>query len=76
MYPRRQQIVPGSLWVQESLGSRAIYEVIADRGEHIDVAVRQAPGLRAGTRIRLTRTAVAAMQPLPNEGPAAHGADS
>jgi hypothetical protein len=74
--PRRQQIVPGSLWVQEILGSRAIYEVIADRGEHIDVEVRQAPGLVAGTRIRLTRTAVAAMQPLPDEGPAARGADS
>ncbi len=76
MSPRRQQIVPGSLWVQESLGSRAIYEVIADRGEHIDVSVRQAPGLLAGTRIRLTRTAVAAMQPLPKEGSATRRAGS
>jgi transposase len=61
------QIVPGSRWLQETLGSRAVYEVVADRGDHIDVQVQQAPGLVAGTRLRLTRTAVAAMRPLPDD---------
>jgi hypothetical protein len=74
MSPRPNQIVPGSRWLQETLGSRAIYEVIADCGDHIDVKVQQAPGIVAGTRIRLTRTAVAAMQQLPREGPSPRSA--
>ena len=73
MSPRRNEMAPGSQWLQETLGSTAIYEVIADHGDHVDVEVRQAPGLQAGTRIRLTRRAVAAMRPLPREGPATPG---
>jgi hypothetical protein len=69
-------MVPGSRWRQETLGSTAIYEVIADCGEHIDVEVRQAPGLAVGTRIRLTRSAVAAMQPVAPEAPMSRSDDS
>jgi hypothetical protein len=69
MSERGKEIEPGSRWLSETLGSRAIYEVVADRGDHIDVRVRQAPGLAEGTRIRLTRAAVEAMRQLPREGP-------
>lgn len=69
MSSRRDEIVPGSRWLHVALGSRAVYEVVADCGDHIDVRVQQAPGLVAGTRIRLTRAAVAAMEQLPREQP-------
>jgi hypothetical protein len=52
MSSRPDQIPEGSRWLHELLGSTAIYEVIADRGDHVDVRVEQAPGLAVGTRIR------------------------
>jgi hypothetical protein len=67
MSARRKEIEPGSRWLHEALGSEAIYEVVADHGDHIDVRVRQAPGLAEGTRIRLTRAAVEAMRQLPGD---------
>jgi hypothetical protein len=69
MSDRDDEIVPGSRWRHVALGSSAVYEVVADRGDHVDVRVQQAPGLVAGTHIRLTRAAVAAMEQLPREQP-------
>lgn len=67
MSDRGDEIVPGSRWLHVVLGSSAVYEVVADRGDLIDVRVEQAPGLVAGTRIRLTRAALTAMEQLPRE---------
>jgi hypothetical protein len=64
--PRGQgdNVEVGSLWRRVALGSEAVYEVVADHGDHIDVVVRTAPLLRPGTPVRLTRAAVAGMELL------------
>jgi hypothetical protein len=61
MRARRAEIIPGSVWRQVALGSEAIYEVLAVDGDHVDVSVSRAPGMRPGTRVRLTADAVRAM---------------
>jgi predicted lipoprotein len=61
MRTRRAEIVPGSVWRQVALGSEAIYKVLAVDGDHVDVSVRTGPGMRPGTRVRLTVDAVRAM---------------
>jgi hypothetical protein len=55
-------IAAGSIWRQVKLGTEAIYEVVVPGEETVEVIVRSAPGLAAGTRLRLTRSSVAAMQ--------------
>lgn len=67
MHAPRTPIEPGSVWRNASLGSVAVYEVVRVDGDHVDVEVRRAPGLPAGTRVRLTRAALTAMQRLPRE---------
>jgi hypothetical protein len=57
-------ITPGSYWRHTALGSDAIYRVVDVSGEHVTVAVCEAPGLQAGMEFRLTRAAVAAMTPV------------
>ena len=64
----------GSIWRKAALGSEALYEVVADHGDHVEVVVRQAPGLAAGTRVRLAPDAVRAMQRVrPEEVRQSHG---
>jgi hypothetical protein len=57
-----KQIPPGSVWRQERLGTVAVYEVLAADDEHVEVKVREAPGLARGHVLRLTRVAVEAME--------------
>jgi hypothetical protein len=64
MRTRHAEIVPGSVWRQVTLGSEAIYEVVAVDGDHVDVSVTSAPGLTPGMRVRLTAQAVLAMDPV------------
>jgi hypothetical protein len=61
MRATRAEILPGSVWRQVKLGTEAVYAVLAVTGDHVEVEVRRAPGLRPGTTLRLTREAVAAM---------------
>jgi len=61
MRARRAEILPGGVWRQVKLGTEAVYTVLAVNGDHVDVEVRSAPGLRPGTTLRLTRKAVTAM---------------
>jgi hypothetical protein len=61
MQPRPDEIVPGSVWRQVTLGTEAVYTALAVNGDHVDVDVRSAPGLRPGTTLRLTTAAVTAM---------------
>lgn len=61
MRARRAEIIPGSVWRRVALGSEAIYEIIAVDGDHVDVSVNSAPGLKPGMRVRLTVQAVRAM---------------
>jgi hypothetical protein len=58
----RSDIPAGSVWRQVKLGSEAVYEVITVGADTVDVVVRVAPGLARGTRVRLSRAAVEAMQ--------------
>jgi hypothetical protein len=58
MQSRRDEIVPGSVWRQVTLGTEAVYTALAANGDHVDVEVRSAPGLRPGTTLRLTTAAV------------------
>ena len=62
MPARRKEIPPGSLWRKKMLGSVAVYEVIRATGDLVEVKVVGAPGLAAGRIVKLTRTAVDAMQ--------------
>ncbi len=64
MRARRAEIVPGSVWRQVALGSESVYEVLAVDGDHVDVSVKSAPGLRPGMCVRLTIHAVRAMARL------------
>ena len=64
MESSRHDISPGSIWRRVKLGTDATYEVLAVDDEHVEVEVRQAPGLERGMRIRLRLAAVAAMQRL------------
>jgi len=61
MRSRRQEIPPGSVWRQVVLGTEAVYRVLAVDGDHVDVEVRTAPGIKPGMHVRLTAKAVAAM---------------
>jgi hypothetical protein len=66
--PARKHFPRGSLWRHRALGSVAVYEILDDQGDDVVVvAVREAPGLQPGTRLRLTADAVAEMEPLPAE---------
>jgi hypothetical protein len=62
------RIEPGSTWRHEALGTTAEYVVVADEGDHVLVQVREAPGLRPGTQIRLTRKALLAMTAVAGGG--------
>lgn len=57
-------IVPGSWWRKALLDSEAIYEVVSVSGEHVTVEVLSAPGLPRGYLIRLTTSALSAMEPV------------
>jgi hypothetical protein len=57
------RIVPGSVWRQVKLGTAAVYEVLLAHAETVEVIVREAPGLAPGTRLRLSRAALEAMEP-------------
>jgi hypothetical protein len=61
MPARRTEITPGSVWRQVTLGSEAVYKVLAVDGDHVEVSVRSAPGMSPGMRVRLTTRAVSAM---------------
>jgi hypothetical protein len=65
---QRAEIIPGSVWRQVTLGSEAIYEVVAVDGDHVDVSVNRAPGLTPGMRVRLTVQAVRAMVRVDDDG--------
>ena len=56
------EIPPGSVWRQQRLGTVAVYEVLSCHQDLVEVKVRQAPGLPHGHVLRLTRTAVRAME--------------
>lgn len=45
----------------EALGTTALYRVIDVAGQLVDVEVLSSPGLRPGTRLRITRGAALAM---------------
>jgi hypothetical protein len=60
-------IDPGSIWRKQALGSVAVYEVVADHGDLIEVEVRAAPGIPAGTRIRFAPEAFSGMELVPQE---------
>ena len=62
-------IVPGSVWRQVKLGTEAVYEVVLAHAETVEVSVREAPGLAPGTRLRLSREALEAMQPYADGRP-------
>jgi hypothetical protein len=62
MCAKRRDIPAGSVWRQEKLDTVAIYEVIASGEDIVEVAVRTAPGLAPGTRLRLSRASVDAME--------------
>jgi hypothetical protein len=47
---------------QRMLGSEALYEVLDSRGSLVWARVLSAPGLEPGTRVRLSRQAVRAME--------------
>lgn len=51
----------GQVWRKDLLGTIADYRLVACQGDLIDVEVIQAPGLREGTHVRLTGSALAAM---------------
>jgi len=46
------------------LGSEAVYEVLSEEGGCVTVEVIRAPGLEAGTRLRILARAAAAMERL------------
>jgi hypothetical protein len=46
------------------LGSEAVYEVLSEEGGCVTVEVIYAPGLEAGTRLRILARAAAAMERL------------
>jgi hypothetical protein len=48
-----------------ALGSEALYALLEEGGEVVTAEVISAPGLAAGSRIRLMASAVAAMERLP-----------
>jgi hypothetical protein len=60
----RRDIAAGSVWRQVKLGSEAVYEVIAVDDQLVEVAVRTAPGLEPGTRLRLLRESLEGMEPV------------
>jgi len=62
MRMRRAATPPGSVWRQVVLGAEAVYEVLCVEDDHVEVSVRSAPGMRPGTRVRLTKTAIRAME--------------
>jgi hypothetical protein len=59
-----QELEVASVWQHSLLGSTAVYEVVEDLGDVVLVAVREAPGLTAGTQLRMTRGALAKMHPV------------
>lgn len=52
----------GSIWRQKVLGSPAAYELVEDLGDIVVMAVREAPGLEPGTRVRFRREALRKME--------------
>jgi hypothetical protein len=59
-----REVKVASVWRHELLGSVALYEVVEDLGEIVLVVVREAPGLAAGTQLRMTRAALDEMVPV------------
>ncbi|MGP0048273.1 MAG: hypothetical protein ACLPZR_05400 [Solirubrobacteraceae bacterium] len=55
------EITVGELRRQVLLGSESLYRVCACDGDHVEVEVVRAPGLRPGLRFAFTADAVAAM---------------
>jgi hypothetical protein len=49
---------------QTCLGSEAVYELLEDNGETVTVEVVRAPGLTAGTQLRLMAQVAQAMERL------------
>lgn len=69
--PQHPHLPCGAVVRHRALGSEALYEVLTgedDGGAVVTVAVLEAPGLAAGTRVRLMRDAVAAMERLELHG--------
>jgi hypothetical protein len=54
---------PGQLLRRRLLGTEAVYRVVADEGELVEVEVVSAPGLEPGHRLRFTAAAVEEMEP-------------
>lgn len=57
-----------------ALGTEAVYRVIAAEGELVEVEVVRAPGLEAGTRLRLTQRDARAMEQISTDAQAARPA--
>jgi hypothetical protein len=65
----RVEIPPGSVWSQVKLGTEAVYKVLAVDGDHVEVSVRSAPGMRPGVRMRLTTQAIRGMVRVDDDEP-------
>ncbi len=65
------KVKPGGLLRRRALGTEAVYRVVAVEGELVEVEVVRAPGLEAGTRVRLALRDARAMEPLASDAEAA-----
>lgn len=59
-------MVAGLVVRHELLGSSAIYRIVDADAQFVMVSVIDAPGLEAHQTLRLTRSAVLAMSPMPD----------
>jgi hypothetical protein len=60
----RKRAVP-QLLRQSVLNGDALYRVLGVAGDLVEVEVVSAPGLKSGTRLRLTQAAIATMSVVP-----------
>lgn len=62
--PKNTPFAVGQRWQHSRLGSKAVYRIVQVDGDLVTAAVESAPGLKAGSTVRLTASAVRRMERL------------